>query len=95
MTKEYNVKQKVKAILKSLGKDVTYCMPMGTGYGNSGVGDFVFCYKGKYHEIECKAGDNELTALQEKRQRDVFAAGGKATTVKEHDIPFLKEWITL
>ena len=93
MTKEHTVKRKVKEVLKGLGKDVVYCMPMGTGYGNSGVGDFVFCYQGKYHEIETKTVGNEPTALQEKRQRDVIAAGGKAVVINESNLFGLREWI--
>jgi pantoate kinase len=93
MTPEHNVKRRVKEILKSFGKDLAYCMPIGTGYGNSGIGDFVFCYRGKYHEVETKAGDNVLTGLQSKRQQDVTNAGGKACVIRESNIAELRGWI--
>ena len=41
MTPEGAVKKRVKEILKDLG--AWYAMPMGTGYGHSGVPDFLVC----------------------------------------------------
>ncbi len=38
-TPEAKVKAKIKAILKA--HNVYYAMPIGTGYGNSGVPDFL------------------------------------------------------
>jgi len=40
-TPEAKVKEKIKKILKERG--AWYAMPMGTGYGNSGVPDFLVC----------------------------------------------------
>ena len=53
-TPEAKVKAKIKAILKE--HNVYYAMPIGTGYGNSGVPDFLCCVNGKFVAIEAKAG---------------------------------------
>jgi pantoate kinase len=46
MTPEAKVKDKIKKILKE--HNVYYAMPMGTGYGNAGVPDFLCCVHGKF-----------------------------------------------
>jgi len=76
-TPESKVKTKIKAILKEHG--VYYAMPIGTGYGNAGVPDFLCCVKGRFLAIEAKAGKGVTTALQVKNLREVEAAGGVAT----------------
>jgi pantoate kinase len=90
-TPEAKVKEKIKKILKEHG--VYYAMPMGTGYGNSGVPDFLCCVSGKFLAIEAKAGKGIPTALQEKNLRDIKAAGGLAMVVNENNIEELKEVI--
>jgi len=80
-TPEKLVKEKIKKILKE--HDVWYAMPMGTGYGNSGVPDFLCCVNGKFLAIEAKAGKGIPTALQEKNMRDIEKAGGRALVVNE------------
>ena len=80
-TPEAKVKEKIKKILKAHG--VWYAMPMGTGYGNSGVPDFLCCIKGKFLAIEAKAGKGIPTALQEKNLRDIEKAGGRTLVVNE------------
>lgn len=89
MTPEGKVKKKVKEVLKKLG--AYYVMPMGTGYGNSGVPDFIFCLNGKFYAIECKAGLNAPTALQEKHLSDIWNAGGVALVVNELNVEKLEE----
>jgi pantoate kinase len=90
-TPEAKVKEKIKKILKEHG--VYYAMPMGTGYGNSGVPDFLCCVNGKFLAIEAKAGKGIPTALQEKNLRDIKVAGGIALVVNENNIEELKTWL--
>ena len=87
MTPEAKVKDKVKKILKSLG--AYYTMPMGVGYGNAGVPDFIVCYEGKFFGIECKAGNGKTTLLQDKNLRDIEAAKGVALVINEDNISTL------
>jgi pantoate kinase len=90
-TPEAKVKEKIKKILKEHG--VWYAMPMGTGYGNSGVPDFLCCVKGKFLAIEAKAGKGIPTALQEKNMRDIRVAGGEALVINEDNIEELGGWL--
>ena len=92
-TPEKLVKEKIKKILKEYG--VYYAMPMGTGYGNSGVPDFLCCVNGKFLAIEAKAGKGIPTALQEKNLRDIKAAGGDAFVVNEDGLEDLKAYLNL
>jgi len=84
MTPEAKVKKKVVAILKELG--AYYFYPVTGGYGQSGVPDIVGCYQGSFFGIECKAGKNKPTALQEKNLRDIAKSGGIALVVNEDNI---------
>ena len=83
-TPEAKVKEKIKKILKE--HKVYFAMPMGTGYGNSGVPDFLCCVNGRFLAIEAKAGRGIPTALQEKNMRDIKAAGGVAMVVNEDNL---------
>lgn len=86
-TPEAKVKAKIKAILKE--HNVYYAMPIGTGYGNSGVPDFLCCVNGKFVAIEAKAGKGEPTALQWKNLGAVNDAGGYALVIRENNIDYL------
>jgi pantoate kinase len=90
-TPEKLVKDKIRKILKEHG--VYYAMPMGTGYGNSGVPDFLCCLQGQFLAIEAKAGKGIPTALQEKNLRDIKAAGGYAWVVNEENLDEFKVWV--
>lgn len=81
MTPESKVKAKVVKLLKERG--AYYAMPIGVGYGNAGVPDFLVCYKGVFIGIECKAGKGQTTALQDKHLEDIRTAGGKSLVVRE------------
>jgi Holliday junction resolvase len=83
-TPESKVKDKIKDLLKKHG--VYYAMPIGTGFGNSGVPDFLCCVGGKFLAIEAKAGKGKPTALQEKNMRDIRSAGGRALVVSDDPI---------
>ena len=61
-------------------------MPIGTGYGNSGVPDFLVCLNGEFLAIEAKAGRGVPTALQEKNLKAIKEAGGRALVINEEDL---------
>ena len=83
-TPEGKVKTKIKKILQLHG--VYYAMPMGTGYGNSGVPDFLCCLGGKFLAVEAKANGGVPTALQHKHLDDIQKAGGAAWVVNEDNL---------
>lgn len=88
-TPEAKVKAKIKALLKE--HNVYYAMPIGTGYGNAGVPDFLCCAGGTFLAIEAKAGKGTTTALQEKNLRQITECGGIALVVNENDLTMLGE----
>jgi pantoate kinase len=90
-TPEAKVKAKIKDLLKA--HNAYYVMPIGTGYGNSGVPDFICCVNGQFLAIEAKAGNNKPTALQEKNIRDIRNAGGYAMVVNEDNLEELETLI--
>jgi hypothetical protein len=90
-TPEGKVKDKIKKILKA--HDIYFAMPMGTGYGNAGVPDFLCCFDGKFLAIEAKANGGKTTALQQKNLSDVERSGGMAWVVDEDNIHVLELWI--
>ena len=87
-TPEAKVKAKIKAILKA--HDIYYAMPIGTGYGSSGVPDFLCCVNGKFVAIEAKAGKGKTTALQDKNIKQIIASGGLAIVVNEDNMQELE-----
>lgn len=84
MTPEAKVKKKAVQILKQHG--AYYFYPVTGGYGRSGVPDIIACYKGRFIGIECKAGTNKPTALQQKNLTDIETADGVALVVNEENI---------
>ena len=84
MTPEKKVKQAVVKQLKQYG--AYYFYPVTGGYGASGVPDIVGCYRGMFFAIECKAGKNKPTALQQKNLDEVHKTGGIALVVNEDNI---------
>ena len=83
-TPESKVKKKVADVLKTLGAYFFY--PATGGYGKSGVPDIVGCYEGKFFGIECKAGKNTPTALQEMNLKQISEACGLAYVVNEDNM---------
>ena len=83
-TPEAKVKAKIKAILKAHG--AYYAMPIGTGYGSSGVPDFLVCLNGEFLAIEAKAGKGVPTALQLKNLREIETAGGRTLVINEQSL---------
>ena len=91
MTPEAKVKKKVKAILEAHG--AYYAMPIGGGYGNSGVPDFLICFEGRFLAIECKANGNKPTALQTRHLEAIRGAGGTAIVIDETNYEDLNGWL--
>lgn len=84
MTPEKKVKQAVTKQLKQYG--AYYFYPVTGGYGASGVPDIVGCYRSRFFAIECKAGSNKPTALQQKNLDDINKNGGFALVVNEDNL---------
>jgi pantoate kinase len=91
-TPEVKVKKKIRKLLDDAG--AYYAMPIGTGYGNSGVPDFLICHKGRFIAVEAKAGSNKPTALQELHLARIRAAGGIALVINETNMDLLQKELT-
>jgi len=92
MTPEVRVKRVVIAQLKEL--KAYYFYPVTGGYGASGVPDIVGCYRGMFFGIECKAGKNKPTALQEMNLEAIATQGGVALVVNENNMHEVKNILT-
>lgn len=92
-TPEARVKAIIKKILKSHG--IYYSMPIGNGFGNSGVPDFLCSVPphGKFLAIEAKAGGGKTTALQDKNLKEIELTGGYPLVVNEYRFEMLEEVI--
>ena len=88
-TPEAKVKSAIRKILDTT--KAYYAMPIGSGYGNSGVPDFLVCHNGTFIGIEAKAGKGKTTALQEAHLQRIRDAGGTALVINEHNLDELKE----
>jgi len=84
MTPEAKVKKVVVKQLRALG--AYYFYPVTGGYGRSGVPDIVGCYQGKFFGIECKAGKNTPTPLQQINLDDIEKQNGIALIVNEKNM---------
>ena len=87
-TPEKRVKDKVVKILKEFG--VYYFFPATYGFGRSGVPDIVCCFEGNFFAIECKAGKNKPTALQEREIKAIRKTKGVALVVNEENIEHVR-----
>ena len=83
-TPEKKVRDKVKRMLAE--HKAYYFMPATGGYGRSGVPDIVGCYKGIFFGIECKAGDNQPTALQLRELDKIQMHDGYIAIVNEKNL---------
>lgn len=83
-TPEVKVKKQIRKILEA--QDIYYAMPIGTGYGNSGVPDFLCCVNGCFLAVEAKAGAGKTTALQEDHITRITNSGGVAIVVRETNL---------
>lgn len=84
MTPEKKVKNAVIEIIKAAG--AYHITPATGGYGISGTPDIVGCYNGRFFAIECKAGGNTPTALQEVAIARIHKAKGAAIVVNEYNL---------
>lgn len=89
-TPEAKVKKKIRQILDSFGRGVYYAMPIGSGYGNAGVPDFLVCAGGAFVGIEAKAGAGKTTALQELNLAKIKNAGGVSLVIREENFKQLQ-----
>jgi Holliday junction resolvase len=92
MTPEAKVKKVVVQQLKDMG--AYYFYPVTGGYGVSGVPDIVGCYHSIFFGIECKAGKNKPTPLQEKNLKQIAETGGVALVVNEDNMKDVRETLT-
>ena len=86
---EVKVKRRVIEILKHYG--AYYFYPVTGGFGMSGVPDIIVCYNGYFIGIECKAGTNKPTALQEQNLERIKSSGGISMVINEDNINELEE----
>ena len=83
MTPEAKVKQQVRRMLDEMG--IYYFFPPANGYGRAGIPDIIGCCLGRFIAIECKAGKNTTTALQERELQRITDAGGFSFIANEHN----------
>lgn len=88
-TPEKRVKNKVVALLKQHG--AYYFFPATHGFGRSGVPDVVGCLNGYFFAVECKAGTNKPTQLQQRELAAIGAAGGRALVINENNFDELAD----
>jgi hypothetical protein len=88
-TPEKKVKTAVGKLLARYG--VYFFYPVATGMGRAGIPDIIGCFKGHFIAIECKAGKNTTTALQERELYNIQSAGGIAIVINESNIVDLEE----
>jgi hypothetical protein len=84
MTPEAKVKARVANLLKE--HNIYYFFPATHGFGRSGVPDIICCFNSLFMGIECKAGKNKPTALQEKELSKIRLAGGHTFVINEENL---------
>lgn len=85
------VKAQVVKMLKEL--DAYYFYPVASGYMRTGVPDIVVCFKSHFIGIECKAGTNKTTEIQDRNLIAIKKNGGYALVVNETNLDELKEML--
>lgn len=82
-TPEGRVKKAIRQWLQE--RDIYYCMPQGTGYGQNGVPDFICCWDGQFLAIEAKAKGKRSTTtkLQDLHLELIAQAGGWSIVVDD------------
>jgi Holliday junction resolvase len=81
MTPEGRTKQAVEKIL--VRESVYHFFPAANGYGRAGIPDIICCINGFFLAIECKAGANKPTALQQRELNLITLASGAALVVTD------------
>ena len=90
-TPESKVKKQCIALLKA--HNAYHFFPVASGYGRVGIPDIIVCHRGEFLGIECKAGNNKPTALQEAEMQKIRDAGGSTLVINEDNINQLQEWL--
>lgn len=82
-TPEGKVKAQVKKYLATKG--AWWCMPIGTGWGRSGIPDFLVAWRGQFIAIETKAPGKikNTTTMQDRELDEIRAAGATAVVVDD------------
>ena len=88
-TPESKVKKRVRLVLDTYG--AYHFMPPANGYGRAGIPDIVGCLGGRFLAVECKAGNNTTTALQDRELESIRNAGGVALVINETNINELED----
>ncbi len=88
-TPEGRVKKAVCDLLDGLKPHVYYFKPAANGYGRAGIPDIIVCAYGQFLAIECKAGNNDPTALQKRELRAVEQAHGLSCVLNEGNVEVL------
>ena len=83
-TPESKVKAKCTDLLKAVG--VYYFFPVANGMGRAGIPDIICCARGRFLAIECKAGTNKPTPLQQAEMGKIKQAQGFVLVVNEDNI---------
>ncbi len=83
LTPEARVKRDVKKFLAERG--AWWSMPIGSGFGKSGVPDFLVCHQGRFIAIETKAPGRlkNPTAMQDIQLAAIRDAGGVSVVVDD------------
>jgi hypothetical protein len=76
------------------GYGAYYFFPATYGMGRSGIPDVVCCLRGYFIGIECKAGKNKPTPLQQKELADIIKAGGVSCVINEDNMAELESILT-
>lgn len=83
MTEESDMKNAVKAFLKSRG---AYVVPIAQGaYSKKGDPDMVVCYKGRFIAIEGKTYKGHMDGWQITRREQIEKAGGIFAIIRTVD----------
>ena len=82
-TPEGRVKAAVKKYLTEQG--AWWCMPVGTGWGRSGIPDFLVAWRGRFIAIETKAPGKlrTTTTMQDRELSNLNAAGAVAVVIDD------------
>ena len=82
-TPEGRVKAAVKKYLTEQG--AWWCMPVGTGWGRSGIPDFLVAWRGRFIAIETKAPGKlrNTTTMQDRELSNLNAAGAVAVVIDD------------
>jgi len=84
-TPEAKVKRFIRTFMHENFPDIWYYSPPGGMFGNVGVPDQLYVWKGVFIAIEAKANGNSPTALQWKHLRHIARQGGVAAIVTGTD----------